>query len=134
MMRGRNGGIWYKLNAPYLVILGAKKSTTVAKHESEAELMGQLRVLMLKQYLYVHDQVLMSSSEVTKMGFLTDGYWWRLFQFDSEFNLYFSEFIVDSDEKSLQMLGTFSVLIFSDKSRSLDSACGRSETCSKQSA
>jgi hypothetical protein len=50
MMRGKNGGIWYKLNAPYLVVLEAKKSTTITKRELEAELMGQLRVLMLKQY------------------------------------------------------------------------------------
>jgi hypothetical protein len=55
MMRGRDGGIWYKLNAPYLVILEAKKSATTTRRESEAELMGQLRVLMLKQYVYLHD-------------------------------------------------------------------------------
>lgn len=45
------------------------------------------------------------------MGFLTDGYSWRLFQFDAQFNLYFADFIVDSKEKSLQMLG-ISFLIF----------------------
>jgi hypothetical protein len=55
-MRGRNGGIWYELNTPYLVILEAKKSTTVAKRESEAELLGQIRVLMAKQYLNSDDQ------------------------------------------------------------------------------
>ena len=33
-MRGRSGGIWYKLNTPSLVILQEK-------YESEAELMGQ---------------------------------------------------------------------------------------------
>jgi hypothetical protein len=58
-MHGRNGGIWYKLNAPYLVILQAKD-------ESEAELMGQLRVLMLQQYLYPHYRILMGSNEATK--------------------------------------------------------------------
>lgn len=127
MMRGKNGGIWYKLNAPYLVVLEAKKSTTITKRESEAELMGQLRVLMLKQYVYLHYWVLMCSSEATKMGFLTDGYSWRLFQFDAQFNLYFAEFIVDSNETSVQILGIFP-LIISDGSRSLDLACGRSET------
>ena len=47
-MRGRSGGIWYELDMPYLVILEAKKSTTMAKRESEAELLGQVRVLMAK--------------------------------------------------------------------------------------
>ena len=55
-MRGRSGGIWYKLNTPYLVILVAKKSTTVANRESDAELLGQIRVLMAKQYLHSDDQ------------------------------------------------------------------------------
>ena len=53
---------------------------------------------MLKQYFYLHYRVLMNSNEATMMGFLTDGYSWRLFQFDAEF-------MVDSDERSLRMLG-----------------------------
>jgi hypothetical protein len=69
----------------------------------------------------------MCSSEATNMGFLTDGYSWRLFQFDAQFNLYFAEFIVDSNETSLQILRIFP-LIISDESRSLDLACGRGET------
>ena len=69
----------------------------------------------------------MSSNEVTKMGYPTNSYSWRLFQFDAEFNLYFAKFIVDNNETSLQMLGIVP-LIVSDKSRSLDLACGRGET------
>ena len=51
IMRGRNGGKWQNMNVPYIVILEAKRASTVTKRESEAELLGQLRVLMAKQYL-----------------------------------------------------------------------------------
>ena len=54
-MRGRNGGIWCELDMLYLVILDAKKLTTM-KRESEAELLGQVRVLMAKQHLHSDDQ------------------------------------------------------------------------------
>lgn len=50
-MRGRNGGKWLNMNIPHVVILEEKRSSTLSKRESEAELLGQLRVLMAKQYL-----------------------------------------------------------------------------------
>lgn len=51
MLEGRNAGTVYRMNTPYLIVCEAKKSSTVGKRESEAELLGQLRVLMIKQYV-----------------------------------------------------------------------------------
>jgi hypothetical protein len=55
-MRGHIGGVWYELDTPYLVILEAKKFTTVSQRDSDAELLGQIRVLMAKKYLHSDDQ------------------------------------------------------------------------------
>jgi hypothetical protein len=41
----------YRMDFPYLIVCEAKKASTVGKRESEAEILGQLRVLMLKQYV-----------------------------------------------------------------------------------
>jgi hypothetical protein len=49
-MRGQEGARLYMLDVPYLVVVEAKRSTTLGATESEAELLGQLRVLMMKQY------------------------------------------------------------------------------------
>ena len=51
MLEGRNAGAVYRMDFPYLIVCEAKKSSTVGRRESEAELLGQLRVLMLKQYV-----------------------------------------------------------------------------------
>ena len=50
MMRGQEGARLCMLDVPYLIVVEAKRSTTIGTHESEAELLGQLRVLMMKQY------------------------------------------------------------------------------------
>lgn len=56
-MRGRNGGKWQNMTVPYIVILEVKRASTASKRELEAELFGQLRVLMAKQYLSSDDRI-----------------------------------------------------------------------------
>jgi hypothetical protein len=52
MLEGRHAGsVFGRIEEPYLIVCEANKATTVGKKESEAELLGQLRVLMLKQYV-----------------------------------------------------------------------------------
>ena len=48
MLEGRNAGTVYRMDYPYLIVCEANKSSTVSRRELEAELLGQLRVLMLK--------------------------------------------------------------------------------------
>lgn len=55
-MQGEDGGIFCAIENPYLVILEAKISATVGKGEPETELLGQLRVLMVKSYVYRNSQ------------------------------------------------------------------------------
>jgi hypothetical protein len=51
MLEGRNAGTVYRMDFPHLIVCEAKKASTVGKQESVAELLGQLRVLMLRQYV-----------------------------------------------------------------------------------
>lgn len=48
LMQGQDRGVFCTIEQPYLVILAAKKSSTAGNRELEAELLGQLRVLMAK--------------------------------------------------------------------------------------
>jgi hypothetical protein len=48
-MRGPHGTQDLYVDPPLLVIMEAKKGTTVEKTESQTELFGQLRVLMAKE-------------------------------------------------------------------------------------
>jgi hypothetical protein len=47
MLEGSNAGTTYRVDAPYLIVCQDKK----ASRDGEAEILGQLRVLMLKQYV-----------------------------------------------------------------------------------
>lgn len=67
MIEGRNAGSVYRMDLPYLIVCEAKKTSAV---EPEAELLGQLRVLMLKQYVF---PMLSLNEIVVKLARL--GYW-----------------------------------------------------------
>ena len=47
----------------------------------------------------------MGSNEEQKLGILTDGFTWRLFHLDREYNLYFEEIIVSDFDSAETMLG-----------------------------
>jgi len=55
----------------------------------------------------------MGSNEEQKLGILTDGFTWRLFHLDREYNLYFEEIIVSDFDSAETMLG---YLLFSSMS------------------
>ena len=90
-MAGPNGAIRYVLDTPYLVILEAKKSDTLGSYSSDAELLGQMRVLLQRLYTPLH-RLLTSSNDNGRTGILSDGFVWKVFHLDSQFRLYMATF------------------------------------------
>jgi hypothetical protein len=78
LMSGPEGGVDYILDTPYLVILEAKKTDTLAPQSSKAGLLGQVRVLLQKLFTPSH-QLLTVRIGRGRTGILTDGFQWKLF-------------------------------------------------------
>jgi hypothetical protein len=112
MLEGRIAGTMYRMDSPHLIVCEAKKSSTVSESEPEAELLGQLRVLMLKQYVLPKVVTECSSGEASKTGILADGYYWRFFHFDADLILYYGELELNSDDHRLELLGIFLLLFY----------------------
>jgi hypothetical protein len=49
-----NGTVRYVSDKPYLVILGARKSDVLKLYSSDAELLGQMQVLLQQLYTPLH--------------------------------------------------------------------------------
>jgi hypothetical protein len=104
LMSGPEGGVDFILDTPYLVILEAKKTDTLALHSSKAELLGQVRVLLQKLFTPSH-QLLTVSTGRGRTGILTDGFQWKIFHLDTRFRMFSSKLTTDTPEQRLHMLG-----------------------------
>jgi hypothetical protein len=112
------------LNEPTFIVLEAKKHTTVDKVESDAELLGQLRVLMSKQYITSYSSLTVSGQN-PQTRIITNGYRWRIHHLEKsdDFVDYQMGWSVQTKDEAIRTLGIYVILGWTDKRRDLDIAC-----------
>jgi len=95
------------VNHPLLVIVEAKRQITMDFPESEAELFGQLRVLMMKEYVRFANFA-NGSGQRPRTGIITDGIRWKVYHMEisENFGIYFKEFIATNKSACFTILGT----------------------------
>jgi hypothetical protein len=101
-MAGAEGGVYFIVDTPSLVVLEEKKSNT-GEYSAEAELLAHLRVLIQKSLTLFY--VLTVSDGKARTGILTDGFKWRITHLDEQFRMFSTVLRTDTWEQRMNMLG-----------------------------
>jgi hypothetical protein len=98
---------------PYFTCIEAKKFQTVATPSSKAQLLAQIRALQIQRFVsfLISFYLLMTRSEPTRVGALSDGLTWSIWQWFNN-GWYYMTYTSRSDEDALLVLRTPSSLLF----------------------